>query len=146
MSQDRKKPCVFVVDDEPTISLTLALILSKEGFISKSFTAPLEALQAASFDVPDLLITDLAMPGMSGVQLAIELQRDYPDSKILLFSGNAHIADFLVEATAAGYSFDLLTKPVHPNELLRTVRNLLNGISPAASTGYGRISAAARTG
>ncbi len=126
MSQDRKQPCVFVVDDEPMIAVTLSKILRIEGFDSKSFNASLEALQAARFDVPDLLITDVVMPGMSGVQLAMEFQRNHPDSKVLLFSGNADIAEFIVEATAAGYSFDILNKPVHPNELLRTVRTLLN--------------------
>jgi DNA-binding NtrC family response regulator len=134
MSEDRKRPSVFVVDDEPTIAATLAMILRMEGFASKSFNAPLAVLQAARFDVPDVLITDIAMPGMSGVQLAIAFQRNYPDSKVILFSGNAHIARFIAEATAAGYSFDLLSKPVHPNELLLTVRTLLNGKSAPAST------------
>jgi DNA-binding NtrC family response regulator len=129
MSQDRKQPSVFVVDDEPTISMTLAIILRKEGFASKSFNAPLEALQAALVAAPDLLITDVAMPGMSGIQLAIEFQRKYPHSKVLLFSGNARIAEFTREASEAGYSFDLLSKPVHPNELLQRVRDLLNGVS-----------------
>ena len=91
-------------------------------------------MQAARFDVPDLLITDVVMPGMSGVQLAMEFQRGYPDSKVLLFSGNAHIAELIGEATAAGYTFDILTKPVHPNELLRTVRTLLNRKSSTVST------------
>jgi DNA-binding NtrC family response regulator len=133
MSKDRKRPRVFVVDDEPTISSTVAIILHNEGFDSKSFNDPLGALQAARFDVPDLLITDIAMPGMSGVQLAIEFQRKYPDSKVILFSGNPHSSELIGEATAAGYSFDFLCKPVHPNELLRTVRTLLDGKSVTAA-------------
>lgn len=112
MSQDRKQPRVFVVDDEPTISSTLAIIL--QGFDSRSFNAPLEALQAARSDVPDLLITDLAMPGMSGIELAVEFRRNYPSSKILLFSGTAYIDEFLGKVAADGHTFDLLSKPAHP--------------------------------
>ena len=134
MSQDRKQPCVFVVDDEPTIASTVESILRTEGFDSKSFNDPLGALQAARFDVPDLLITDIAMPGISGVQLAIEFQRKYPDSKVILFSGNPHTAELIEEAAAAGYSFYFLRKPVHPNKLLRTIRTLLDGKSVTAST------------
>lgn len=72
MSQDRKQPRVFVVDDEPAISSTFTIILRNEGFVSRSMNAPRQVLQAAQFDVPDLLITDIAMPEMSG-ELAIDL-------------------------------------------------------------------------
>jgi DNA-binding response OmpR family regulator len=145
MSQDRKQPCVFVVDDEPTISSTLSLILNKEGFASKSFNAPLEALQAARFFVPDLLITDIAMPGMSGVQLAIAFQQAYPASRILLFSGHAHAVGDIGEAAAAGFSFDFLRKPVHPNELLRKVRELLNRKSAPDLDRYKNVDVLPRT-
>src|ERR1019366_6328786 len=133
MSEDRKQRSVFVVDDEPVIASTLATILRLEGFESKSFNAPLEALKAARFDVPDLLISDVVMPVMSGVELAIEFRRNYPNSKVLLFSGNAQIDGFIEEVTAAGYHFDLLRKPVHPKELLRTVHALLDKKSATAS-------------
>ena len=134
MSQDRKPPRIFVVDDEPTISSTLALVLSKEGFDSRSFCAALEALQAARFEVPDLLITDLAMPGMSGIQLALEFRRNYPDSKVLLFSGHSRCEELIAEGKAAGYTFDCLSKPVDPAELLRVVRDLISEISEPAVT------------
>jgi hypothetical protein len=50
----------------------------------------------------------------------------YPDTKILLVSGNAYIGEFMQNATVTGYNFAVLTKPVHPKELLRTVRTLLD--------------------
>jgi CheY-like chemotaxis protein len=55
---------IFVVDDEPVIASSLAAILRMNGFSAKFFTCPLEALAAARFESPDLVIADVAMPGI----------------------------------------------------------------------------------
>lgn len=61
------QPNVFVVDDEEIIASTVAGILNMRGkFHAKAFTKPLEALSAARVEAPDLLITDVAMPLLSG--------------------------------------------------------------------------------
>ena len=62
-------PRVFVVDDEPVIASTLAAILRMNGFSARFFTCPLEALAAARSESPDLVISDVAMPGISGIDL-----------------------------------------------------------------------------
>jgi CheY-like chemotaxis protein len=80
------EPVVFVVDDEEIIAKTLAIILSGSGFYAKSFTDPSVALAEARKMEPNLLITDVSMPGMSGIDLAIEMKRVYPKCKTLLFS------------------------------------------------------------
>jgi two-component system OmpR family response regulator len=59
-------PSVFVVDDEKTIAETLVTILHLSGFAAKSFTDPREALSAALDDAPDLLLSDVMMPELSG--------------------------------------------------------------------------------
>ena len=59
--------CIFIVDDEPVIASSLAAILKISGFSVKFFTSPLEALAAACLELPDLVILDVAMPGISGV-------------------------------------------------------------------------------
>jgi CheY-like chemotaxis protein len=119
--------CVFVVDDEPVIASTLAAILQMNGFSSRFFTCPLEALNAARVKAPDLLISDVAMPGISGVDLAIQMRTQYPMCKILLFSGQAATADLLEDAHAKGRDFDLLLKPVPPAELLFKVAKMVTG-------------------
>jgi CheY-like chemotaxis protein len=112
------------VDDEALIAMTLAMILRQSGFSVSSFTDPLEALDQAKSAAPDLLITDVMMPHMSGVELAIQIREMCPSCKILLFSGQAATADLLVEAREKGYDFDLLLKPIHPKDFLLSVRRL----------------------
>src|SRR5215469_8064305 len=80
---------VYIVDDEPVIARTLATILSQAGFAAKGFVDPLLALAAAESLPPDLLITDVVMPEMTGVDLAIRFSDRYPGCKVLLFSGQA---------------------------------------------------------
>jgi DNA-binding NtrC family response regulator len=119
-------PCIFVVDDEPVIASTLAAILRMNGFSAKFFTCPLDALTAARLKAPDLLISDVAMPGISGIELAIQMRAQYPTCKVLLFSGQATTMDLLEDARAQGHDFDLLQKPVPPTELLLEVGKRVN--------------------
>ena len=69
------------------------------------------------------------MPGISGIELAIQMRAQYPTCKILLFSGQAATADLLEAARAEGHALDLLQKPVPPTELLLEVGNLVNATS-----------------
>jgi CheY-like chemotaxis protein len=114
-------PSVFVVDDQPVIASTLAAILQMHGFSAKFFTSPLEALTAARAKSPDLLISDVEMPDLCGIDLAIQMKAQYPSCKILLFSGQPSTLDLLDAARARGHNFDLLLKPVHPRELLAVI-------------------------
>jgi DNA-binding NtrC family response regulator len=115
---------VFVVDDEKVICDTLAIILNKSGFVATAFTDPLEALKTASTDSPDLLISDVIMPGLTGVELAVRLKAICPECKVLLFSGQAATLDLLDAARENGHDFTLLSKPVHPTDLLNAIRKL----------------------
>jgi DNA-binding response OmpR family regulator len=118
-------PRIFVVDDEYVIAFTLAVILNRNGFSARCFTRPLEALTAAQSDPPDLLISDVAMPGLSGIDLATRMRAQHPECKILLFSGHAATLGLLEDAR--NQSFHLLLKPVHPSELLAELATLGDG-------------------
>jgi CheY-like chemotaxis protein len=120
-NQVRRTLQVFVVDDENVICTTLAMILRKMGIDAVAFERPLDALAAAKLQAPDLLLSDVAMPIMTGIELAIQLKTYCPDCKVLLFSGQASTADWLNVAKADGHSFEILTKPVHPTELLAKI-------------------------
>jgi CheY-like chemotaxis protein len=121
----RTKPLVLVVDDERVITDTLSIILSKSGFATLTAYDGASGLELAGEHSPDLLISDVMMPGMTGVELAITVRQTIPGCKILLFSGQAATVDLLEEARAAGHNFITLTKPVHPTDMLKRISECL---------------------
>lgn len=119
---------VFVVDDEPIIADTLAAILNMSGYDASPFYDGQVVLAACECEVPACLISDVMMPTMNGIDLAIRVKQHMPGCRILLFSGQAATFDMLEEARRAGYDFELLTKPVHPKDLLARLES--NGGKP----------------
>jgi DNA-binding response OmpR family regulator len=119
------RPVILIVDDERVIADTLAIILSKSGFATFTAYDGSSALELAGIVSPQLLISDVMMPGMTGVELAIALGELIPACKILLFSGQAATADLLCEARELGHDFTTLTKPVHPTDMLRRISECL---------------------
>ncbi len=115
---------VFVVDDEPLIASTLAAILELHGYSAVGFISPREALAAAGSRPPDLLIADVVMPDVSGIDLAIQIKIRHPECQILLFSARAATQDLLEDARNQGHNFQLLEKPVHPSTMLSRVAAL----------------------
>jgi DNA-binding NtrC family response regulator len=114
----------MVVDDEQVIASTVAMILRHSGFTAEFFTNPDQALKSARIDAPDLLISDVIMPEMTGIELAISVKEICPQCKVLLFSGQAATADLLQTARRSGHEFEILHKPVHPTDLLAAVKAL----------------------
>ncbi len=120
------KPVVLVVDDEPLIADSLAAILGTAGFsVLKAYNGT-SALELAMASTPQLLLTDVAMPGMNGIDLAMAVADALPETKVLLFSAHASSLD-LAEARGAGFDFPLMAKPMHPREMLRQVSACLYG-------------------
>jgi CheY-like chemotaxis protein len=118
-------PVVLVVDDEPLVADTLATILSHAGYMVVKAYGGLSALELAHSIRPALLISDVAMPEMNGVELAMAVLKKSPDCGILLFSGHATERD-LAPAREAGHDFTLLSKPIHPREMLKHVSQSLH--------------------
>jgi CheY-like chemotaxis protein len=124
------RPRVLVVDDEPLIADTIVTILKHNGYAATAAYDADMALESALVTPPQVLITDVYLPGMNGVDLALTVKRVFPDCGVLLFSGQASAKDLLANARRAGSHFTLLTKPVPPMDLLETVAAHLNpGIS-----------------
>jgi DNA-binding response OmpR family regulator len=115
------RPAVLVVDDECAIADTLSEILRRSGFNAIAAYDGPSALDAALLNPPEVLITDVVLPGMNGIDLAISMRRIFTDCKVILFSGNAATSPLLASAMRAGHNFVLLTKPVHPGEMLAQV-------------------------
>jgi len=125
-AMERHQPMVLVVDDERVIADTLSVILTRSGFSVMTAYDGESALELAAAIPPDLLLSDVMMgPGIDGTELAIQMVRSYPDCKVLLFSGHAATVDLLAKARMSGHDFSLLTKPIHPADLLSRIAESL---------------------
>jgi CheY-like chemotaxis protein len=117
------RPKILVVDDERRIVDTLVEILERAGFDVIPAYDGWAALNAAARLRPDYLLSDVLMPSMNGVDLAIAIRKMYPAAKILLFSGQAGISDILASGQRQGLEFELIAKPIHPLKLIERIRD-----------------------
>ena len=128
-----KRKLILVVDDEPAILMTAAAILDMQGYRTATARDGAAALERALEIKPDLVLSDVVMPRMNGVQLAIELKQKLPSTAVLLFSGNAATAEIIEIARTQGHEFNILAKPVPMDELLAAVKSSLNAQAAGAS-------------
>lgn len=122
MSETSRKPKVLVADDERVIADTLAMILNQSGFEARAVYSGEKALEMAPAFQPNMLISDVIMADLNGIDAAIRIRALLPGIKVLLFSGQAATADLLEKARTQGYEFEILAKPVHPQDLLSRLR------------------------
>lgn len=116
------KPKILVVDDERVIADTLVIILNRNGFEATAAYSGETAVDLAQSLKPQMIISDVIMNDMNGIEAAIQIRSLLPGCKILLFSGQAATADLLEKARAQGHEFEILAKPVHPQDLLMRLR------------------------
>ena len=114
---------VLVVDDQKLVADTVREILENAGFDAHAAYDPWDALELAQRLCPDLLLSDVLMPHMNGVELAIAVRAMHPRARIVLFSGQAGISEILEDAQRRGHSFELLAKPIHPDHLIKHLRD-----------------------
>jgi CheY-like chemotaxis protein len=116
---------ILIVDDERMIADTLSVIFRHAGY--ETFTAynGLLGLDAARSLLPNLVLSDVLMPGLDGVAMAMEIRNSLPDVEVLLFSGQAATMELLREAESKGFHFEIMLKPVHPDEVIRKVASAL---------------------
>jgi DNA-binding response OmpR family regulator len=118
----RSLPTIIVVDDERRIADTLTEILEMAGFRVATAYDGWEALRVAARFRPDYVLSDVLMPRMNGVNLAIAMRKIYPDARILLFSGQAGISEILLDGLRQGFEFELIAKPIHPLKLIERLK------------------------
>jgi CheY-like chemotaxis protein len=111
-------PKALVADDEMIIADTLATILNQSGFDARAVYSGEMAIELASTFQPDMLICDVIMRGMNGIDAATCIRAMLPSIKVLLFSGQAATGDLLEKAKTQGSEYNILAKPVHPKELI----------------------------
>ncbi len=116
------RPRVLVADDERIIADTLGMILSQNGFEAATVYGGQKAVETARIFHPDVFLADVVMPGMSGIEAAIQISSMIPSCRVVLLSGQAATADLLRDARVRGHEFEILLKPVHPSQLLDRLR------------------------
>ncbi|MGH9584981.1 MAG: sigma-54-dependent transcriptional regulator, partial [Bryobacteraceae bacterium] len=114
---------VLVVDDDESLRRVTQVQLEQAGFESETAANGNEALAALQRSPAQLVITDLKMPGMSGLELLRRIRADYPEVVVIVITAFGTVGS-AVEAMRAG-AYDYITKPVHPDELELVARRSL---------------------
>lgn len=125
MTETTVKTKVLIADDERVIADTLAAILNLGGFDARAAYSSYEALETANAFRPDLLISDVIMAEMNGIEAAIQMKKMLPDIHVFLLSGQTATPELLHKQKADGYGFEILIKPVHPRELISRLRECI---------------------
>jgi DNA-binding NtrC family response regulator len=121
LSDNSYKSRVLIVDDERTIADTLAMVFKIKGHEAMASYSAESAVELIETFEPDVVLSDVIMGKMTGVDLAIYLSRARPECKVILFSGQTATANLLAEAGRKGHDFRLLAKPIHPEKLIEEV-------------------------
>ena len=124
------KSKILLVDDDPGLLKLLTIRLRTEGYEVEAVQSGMAALNAATRNHPDLVISDLKMDGMDGIGLLGELQRKWPGLRVVIMTAHGTIPD-AVKATQTG-AFGFITKPIDKNELLDHINRALQ-VSGAAA-------------
>lgn len=118
MAREGKALRILIVDDEQIIADSLASILKGKGFVPTAAYNGEHALELATAVEPDVVLSDVVMPGISGVELALRLMGLFPSCRVVLYSSIAVVTNLLKAPGAASYPFKLLAKPIHPDDLI----------------------------
>jgi two-component system nitrogen regulation response regulator NtrX len=117
-------PTVLIVDDEPSILQTLSGLLSDEGFEVSTAANGYEALKIIDTESPDLVLLDIWMPGIDGIETLKEIKKDNPHIQVIIITGHGTI-ETAVRATKLG-AFDLIEKPLSIDKVIVAINNALN--------------------
>jgi DNA-binding response OmpR family regulator len=112
---------ILIVDDERMIADTLSAIFRGAGYETYTAYDGRMGLDAARTLSPELVLSDVSMPEMDGVSMAMQIRRSQPKVRVLLLSGQTGTSDLLRSAREKGFDFELLQKPMHPDEIMRKV-------------------------
>jgi FixJ family two-component response regulator len=116
-------PIVFLLDDEPNVVAALGRVLRGSGFLIRGWTCASEFLKAHDEETPGCLITDLRMPGMSGLEVQRALRARGIERPVIFITGQGDVRTVVQGMRAGAVTF--LTKPVQAAELTGAVREAI---------------------
>ncbi|MCP4106340.1 MAG: sigma-54-dependent Fis family transcriptional regulator [Desulfobacteraceae bacterium] len=117
-------PTILIVDDEPSILQSLSGLLSDEGFGVITASNGYEALKIIDTESPDLVLLDIWMPGIDGIETLKEIKKNNPFVQVVIITGHGTI-ETAVKATKLG-AFDFIEKPLSIDRIIVTINNALN--------------------
>ncbi len=117
-------PSILIVDDEPSILQSLSGLLYDEGFEVITATNGYEALKIIDSESPDLVLLDIWMPGIDGIETLKEIKKNNAFIQVIIISGHGTI-ETAVRATKLG-AFDLIEKPLSIEKVIVAINNALN--------------------
>ncbi|WP_306215746.1 response regulator transcription factor, partial [Actinoplanes sp. RD1] len=125
-------PHVLVVDDDPTVSDVVRRYLEQAGCRVRLAADGAAALSAAAADRPDLVVLDLMMPGIDGLEVCRRLRRRDPDLPVVMLTALGEEADRVLGLEVG--ADDYVTKPFSPRELVLRIRSVLRRSTPAGES------------
>jgi putative two-component system response regulator len=117
-------PQILIVDDEPSILKMVSQMLSAYGYPALSCCSPEKVMGILGQERVDAVLSDINMPGMTGIELLEKISRHHPEIPVILMTGCAEL-DLTVEAIHKG-TFDFLIKPFNPVQLIHSVKKAVN--------------------
>ncbi len=115
---------IMIVDNEEGLCRMMEAVLMDDGHAVRSFNDPLEAVEVFRPGIWDLVISDIKMPGIDGLEVLQRIKTAEPDIPVIMITAFATV-EMSIQALRKG-AYDMLTKPFEPDELLFRVRNALN--------------------
>ena len=126
---------ILVVEDDLLLADSIVEILNREGYAAYAVYDGDDAIEAALLYPPKLVILDVILPGMNGIDVGIEIRRVLPDCRVIIFSSHSASNELVAAALSAGSHFAFLQKPLHPRVLLKHVAESLNPLSQTRQRG-----------
>ncbi len=117
-------PTILIVDDEESILKSLSGILMDEGFEILTATNGYEALKCIEEQGPDLVLLDIWMPGLDGIETLKEIKNQHPHVQVIMITGHGTI-ETAVSATKMG-AYDFIEKPLNIDRVIVAINNALN--------------------
>ena len=111
---------ILIVDDEEDFVSTLAERLALRGFHAEAATKGTDALRHVAEDDFSVLVLDVKMPGIDGLELMAQIKRKHPDLPVILLTGHASVVD--AQKGVEEGAFDYLLKPIDLDALIETIR------------------------
>ena len=113
---------ILVVDDEENARIALSKLLAKEGFLVDSVANGYEALNYLRQQEVNLIVTDINMPEMNGIAFLKELNKNFPDSNVIMITAYGGVESY-IEAMSLG-AYEYINKPVKIDELKTILKKI----------------------